>query len=281
MLIHLINMLRHRRVEWAAMEFLLLSQRKHRTWIILKQLLLLAAADGGRGRRGAHGRPAAVAQPVGQPAGQRADAPHRAAGRQLLHVGPLGRHQRLRPGQGGGRARSAARPPGRRSRRPLRSCGFPGPLGRARAQPDLIRKRVDAEFASTLAEKLKSIDVSQTAAEPAPALEALDQLLGDADGERRIVYLISDFRAAAVGRADRLEATACAAAATADAEMRLIDCVNAARPNLAIVSLEPAEGIRAAGVPWFMEVAVRNFGATPAKDVPVLLVRGRPRPARR
>ncbi len=40
-LIHLINMLKHRRVEWAAMEFLLASQRKHRKWIILKQLLLL------------------------------------------------------------------------------------------------------------------------------------------------------------------------------------------------------------------------------------------------
>jgi hypothetical protein len=40
-LIHLINMLRHRRVEWAAMEFLIVSQKKHRTWIILKQLLLL------------------------------------------------------------------------------------------------------------------------------------------------------------------------------------------------------------------------------------------------
>ncbi len=40
-LIHLINMLRHQRVEWAAMEFLLQSQKKHRTWVILKQLLLL------------------------------------------------------------------------------------------------------------------------------------------------------------------------------------------------------------------------------------------------
>ena len=40
-LIHLINMMRHRRVEWAAMEFLLVSQKKHRTWVILKQLLLL------------------------------------------------------------------------------------------------------------------------------------------------------------------------------------------------------------------------------------------------
>ena len=40
-LIHLINMLRHRRVEWAVMEFLLSSQKKNRTWIVMKQLLLL------------------------------------------------------------------------------------------------------------------------------------------------------------------------------------------------------------------------------------------------
>src|SRR5438445_6685154 len=40
-LIHLINMMRHRRVKWAAMEFLLASQKRHRTWIILKQFLLL------------------------------------------------------------------------------------------------------------------------------------------------------------------------------------------------------------------------------------------------
>ena len=40
-LIHLINMMRHRRIQWAAMEFLLISQKKNRTWILLKQLLLL------------------------------------------------------------------------------------------------------------------------------------------------------------------------------------------------------------------------------------------------
>ncbi len=40
-LIHLINMMRHRRVQWAAMEFLLASQKKNRTWVMLKQLLLL------------------------------------------------------------------------------------------------------------------------------------------------------------------------------------------------------------------------------------------------
>ena len=39
--IHLINLLRHRTIDWAAMEFLLASQRKYRTRILLKQLLLL------------------------------------------------------------------------------------------------------------------------------------------------------------------------------------------------------------------------------------------------
>ncbi len=41
LLIHLINMMRHRRVKWAAMEFLLASYKKHRKWIWLKQLALL------------------------------------------------------------------------------------------------------------------------------------------------------------------------------------------------------------------------------------------------
>src|SRR5207253_2827225 len=43
LLSHLINMMRHRRVRWAAMEFLLASYKKHRKWIWLKQLLLLLA----------------------------------------------------------------------------------------------------------------------------------------------------------------------------------------------------------------------------------------------
>ncbi len=40
-LIHLINMFRHRRVEWAALEFLLAGYRKSRTRILLQQLLLM------------------------------------------------------------------------------------------------------------------------------------------------------------------------------------------------------------------------------------------------
>ncbi len=40
-LIHLINMMRHQRVRWAAMDFLLKSYKKHRRWVWLKQMLLL------------------------------------------------------------------------------------------------------------------------------------------------------------------------------------------------------------------------------------------------
>src|ERR1044072_8276232 len=40
-LIHLINLRRQQRIRWAAMQFLLESQRRNRRWIMLKQLLLL------------------------------------------------------------------------------------------------------------------------------------------------------------------------------------------------------------------------------------------------
>jgi len=33
LLIHLINLVRRRRVKWAAMEFLLASYKKHRKWV--------------------------------------------------------------------------------------------------------------------------------------------------------------------------------------------------------------------------------------------------------
>src|SRR3990172_9080353 len=45
-LIHLINLRRQQRIRWAAMQFLLESQRRNRRWILLKQLLLLLARMG-------------------------------------------------------------------------------------------------------------------------------------------------------------------------------------------------------------------------------------------
>src|SRR5205085_7913373 len=41
-IIHLINRIRYRRVRWAAMEFLLKSQKRNRRRLIIEQLILLA-----------------------------------------------------------------------------------------------------------------------------------------------------------------------------------------------------------------------------------------------
>ncbi len=49
LLIHIINLVRHQRVQWAAMEFLLASYKKHRRWYGLKQFLLMLCAHGNRG----------------------------------------------------------------------------------------------------------------------------------------------------------------------------------------------------------------------------------------
>ena len=63
--------------------------------------------------------------------------------------------------------------------------------------------------------------------------------------------------------------------------MQLINCVDEARPNLAIAALKPGQGTRAANVPLPMEVSVRSIiSAIPATNVSVRLEeQGTQRPA--
>ena len=270
-LIHLINMMRHRRVKWAAMEFLLVSQKKHRTWVLFKQLLLLLL------RMAAV---AAIVLMVAQPrlqgqlggllGGQRthfivllddsfsmsdrwADTDAFAQAKGVTH--------RI--------AAAAARQNRLQSFTLLRfSRAASGP--KASPRPDLVKQPIHSEFAETLSGLLAKLKATQTAAEPLPALQAVGRLLGESDGEHRILYLVSDFRARQWNDPTDLRKEL-SRLAGAGVELHLVDCVDRARPNLAIVSLAPVEGIRAAGVSWFMEVAVANFGATPARGVSVTL----------
>jgi hypothetical protein len=279
-LIHLINMLRHRRVEWAAMEFLLASQKKNRTWIVFKQLLLLLL------------RMLAIATivlVVAQP---------------LLHstlgewFGSTNTHHivllddsysmsdRWGDTSAFDEAVAVVRRIGAEAARQIRPQTFTllrfsrvAQLERG-TQPDLWGERVDAEFASRLGETLDGTRVSEASCGPAEALKAIDQLLGKAGGERQIVYLISDFRARQWNEPTDLKKQLMELN-QAGAEIHLINCVDRTRDNLAITSLAPAGGIRAAGVQFFMEVSVQNFGLTPAKQVSVFLEErealGRPR----
>jgi hypothetical protein len=268
-LIHLINMLRHQRVEWAAMEFLLLSQKKHRTWVIFKQLLLLLL------------RMAAIALVVlalAQPL-----LPDRwgsfLGAQPVHHIVLLDDSYSMSENLGSltafDQAKNAIRRLGESATRPrqpqtftllrLSRCG--GRYGGTR--PDFQKEPVDADFAQRLGNALDSIEVSQTAAEPLPAFEALRQLLGENTGEQRIVYLLSDFRTRQWDKPDDLKKRLMQLDEN-HAEIRLIDCVEEpGRPNLAIVSLEPEEDIRAAGVQWRMQVGVQNYGPSAVRNVPV------------
>ena len=127
-LIHLINM-RHRRVQWAAMEFLLVSQKKNRTWFCSQLLLLLPHSR--HCPIGSGGGPAAVTQPVGQSLRRQEDPP--SCCWTTVDVRPLGRHRRLTEAKAVA-GRIGKRPPGKfRSR--SRSCG----TGRAAFRGDGTR----------------------------------------------------------------------------------------------------------------------------------------------
>ena len=277
-LIHLINMLRHRRVEWAAMEFLLQSQKKNRTWIILRQLLLLLM------------RMAAIAVVVLVVAGplfrNRIGA---FFGRtQTHHIVLLDDSFSMSDRRSGTTAFADARQVVRRiaaeAARQIQPQAFTllrfsraAGLDRG-TRPDLLKEPVGSDFTTALAGVLDEIQASQAASGPGPALQRVGQLLDEGNGERRIVHVVSDFRAKEWDNPTDLREQL-TQLQQAGAEIQLVNCVEAIRPNLAVSSLAALPGIRAAGVPWFMEVAVENFGATAVRDVSVQLAedgQGRP-----
>ena len=55
------------------------------------------------------------------------------------------------------------------------------------------------------------------------------------------------------------------------AEIHLVNCAAAREPNLGIVAIEPADETRAAGVPLFVNVKVKNFGTRAATKVQLKL----------
>jgi hypothetical protein len=278
-LIHLINMLRHRRVPWAAMEFLLVSQKKNRTWVLFKQLLLLLL------------RMAILATlvlVVAQPL-LRSQWGRFLGGIRVHHVVLLDDSFSMSDRWAGGSAMEEAKAViqliGAEAARQVHPQQFTllrfsraGRVGR-NSQPDMLRETVDAEFAARLHATLAKIAVSQTGAGPHDAVESVGPLLGEGDDEHRIVYLVSDFRARQWDDSGDLRKQLLQLNRS-HADLELINCVDATHQNLAIASLAPAEGTRAAGVPLFVEVAVENFGPSAAKNVAVTLEEdGRARPA--
>ncbi len=269
-LIHLINLRRQRKIRWAAMQFLVESERQNKRWILFKQWLLLAT------------RMAAIAVLV------------------LLLAHVVVRNEWLRLLGSGtthhvvlvddsysigdrwentsalGEAKRAVEAivdqAHQQSDSQLVTLLRFSEAARlsAGAQPEIFAQPIDDNFRSKLAAVLTGWEPSQTDVGPADALKAIPRLPLAGEDQTVILYILSDFRtrqfASATDVRKLLEDM------KQDlAQIHLVRCVEQTRTNLAIASLEPESGVRAAGVETWMNVTVANYGDAPASGVLVQL----------
>jgi hypothetical protein len=151
----------------------------------------------------------------------------------------------------------------------------------ARGKADLLEESVGGDFGKRLSDRLGDLSASETTAGPFPALDAIDRWLGNNTSEQRIVYLLSDFRAIPWSEPSDLLPVLERLTRSRTA-LHLVQCVDRYQPNVAITSLQIGEGIRAAGVPFFVELAVTNYSNAPLNDVVVQIeADGDSRPALR
>jgi hypothetical protein len=278
--IHLINMMRHHRVRWAAMDFLLASYKKHRKWIWLKQLLLLLM------------RMAAVALVVAMLAKlvSRNQWSALLGSKATHHFVLLDDSYSMSDRTGAATAFDAAGQVMARIAAEAGQSDFQHKFtllrysqalsngsagGNGQDKPadtllDFNAETVDANFDVRLEEKRRGFEVTELSIGPTAALQLIRQFVTDATQDQNIVYVLSDFRAidweaptAAKEALKQLQASG--------AEVRFVRCVRNAQANLGIEAIEPTGDTRAAGVPLFVNVTVRNHGDQAVRRVQVKL----------
>ncbi len=272
-IIHLINLMRHRRVAWAAMEFVLVAHKKSSTWILLKQLLLLLL------------RILAIAGIIILLGQFLLSEDLRVFGTTTHHIvvvdDTYSMSDKLGETSAFDEAKSAVRKIGRwattaRSKQRFSLMLF----STAAPVPELNKVDVATDFDSTrLRSALDSLQVSQASVSPLQALDGVAQQLSSTANERRIVYLVSDFRDRDWNVSQMANLNERLAGLTNDTtEIRLIQSVDREHANLGITALRPVSGSLAAGVGLEMEVRVRNYSNNPVREFSVLLLEdGRPR----
>jgi hypothetical protein len=271
-LIHLINLRRQQQIKWAAMQFLLESQRRNRRWILLKQLLLLLT------------RMAVIAVLVLM-------LSHLVLRNEWLSL--LGRgtthhlvllddsysmsdrwNETTALSEGKRAVQAIVDQAAQQSDRQLVTMLRFSEAAKlsAGAQPKVYAEQINEAFRGKLESLLASWDASQTDVGAADALKAVPRLPLEDKEQTLIVYLVSDFRARQFGSATEIgKLLADLKEKEHVAQIHLIRCVREARPNLAVKSLTPVSGVRAAGVEMWMEVTVANYGEVPARGVTVQL----------
>ncbi len=277
LLIHLINLLRHRRVEWAAMEFLLASRKKYRTRAVLRQFLLLALRT-----LAIAGLVFALAQPRWRSSWAGLFG---GGGRHLVLLDDSYSMGDLSPGAG--RAIAGVESAYDRGRRVVEriaadlagaggsdelAVGLSSELSSGSGPPQLALEwlRIGPGELQQVREAAGRTQPSWTAAGPREPLGFAAAVAAEGDAPRT-AWIVSDFRSRD-WQADET-ATAVRQLAAAGWGIRLVDCGLPAPPagNLAITRLEQVGGVPAVGVVLPVEVEIRNDGTAPARDVPLEL----------
>jgi hypothetical protein len=272
-LIHLINMMRHKRVQWAAMEFLLASYKKHRTWVWLKQLLLLLS------------RMAIIAMIVAMLAQLKTRDQWLAlfGGKVTHHYVVVDDSYSMSDRVAGATAFDAAKQAlraivasaeqqdGPQRITLVRFSKMRGGEGSSTAgaeRADFNAEPVSSQFSVDLEAKQRLWEPTALDLSPLPTLAAVRQLLAQGKDEKQFVYLLSDYRKKEWGGPaeirERLQEIG-----KENTELHLIDCARASGPNLTLLDITPADETRAAGVPLFVFVKVRNQGLVAANKVQV------------
>ncbi|NBW97078.1 MAG: hypothetical protein EBR28_10190, partial [Planctomycetia bacterium] len=284
-IIHLINLLRHRQVRWAAMEFLAASQRKYRTRVLLKQILLLCLRVAA-----ILGVVLALAQPRWQSAlGQLL------GGGRTTHVVLLDDSYSMGDVTAGADAPGADRRATTSAFDRARSvveriateiAAGPGTqdislarFSRCDADPaaggpprfDLERETVSPASCQQLRDEIARFEPSQTDAGPRHPLAAALAAFAAGSAPGKVLWLVSDFRARDWKSAEEV-ADLLRRLAALGVELRLVDCA-ADRPatNLTVERLEVAGGVPATGVVVPVEVAVRNDSEAPVRGLAIEL----------
>ncbi|MDZ4852057.1 MAG: BatA domain-containing protein [Pirellulaceae bacterium] len=289
LLVHLINLLRHRRQRWAAMEFLLESYRKHKRWVWMKQLLLLLS------------RMAVMAVLVAML------AQWVSSSRWLSIFGQSVTHhyvvlddsmsmgdssQGTTAYQSGLRAiagllQSVADEQGSHQVTILRYSRAmnlvpkkPSDASKSETAVALSTKAVSADTVAdilsrtvptnpaSLLDRLNNTTPLVLDISPIGAIQIVLSLIRNASSEKAQVYIVSDFRDKDWRQSQEIR-SALEPLKALQAELSLVDCSPMAHENLGLVSLEPDQEILAAGVPVMMKLELRNPGATTLRNVNV------------
>jgi hypothetical protein len=303
LLIHLINLVRHRRTSWAAMEFLLESYRKNRRWVWLKQALLIASRmlamallvamlaqwitgskwlaalgrttthhyvildDSASMSDSANGK-SAYQTALGAIASIATSA-NQGSQQHLLSIFRASRGtlaaNRSPEADNKSNDTQAAEPKGAGTG-DVSTPGLDSEV-RADAIADLLARTIPAD-ASGLLSKINSTSPTQLECSLNDTLAAVAPLLQADQSDRAIVYIMSDFRTKDWSNAATLQQRL-GALGRGSVEIQLIDCVEARHENLTLASIEPRQEVLAAGVPTMINITVQNHGGASARNVAV------------